>query len=217
MMRPSFSSVRYERCCGRYEVRGPDRRHHRELQVYCYRMLRSFDAAEDHVQEVFLRAWRSRDAFEERSSARTWLYRIATNACLDTLRRLTRRCSRTRTSCSTSAPAPTRWPWPRDDPLWRSSPRSSCCRPPAGRAHPARRAVLVAERAAALLDTTVPAVHSALQRARATLRERWPGGRLGGRLPANQTRRSASCSSTSPPTNGPTRRPWSTCSVRTSG
>jgi RNA polymerase sigma-70 factor (ECF subfamily) len=65
------------------------RRYHRELQVHCYRMLGSFDAAENHVQEVFLRAWRSREAFEERSSARTWLYRIATNTCLDTLRRTT--------------------------------------------------------------------------------------------------------------------------------
>src|SRR5262249_58850941 len=65
------------------------RQHRRELHLYCYRMLGSFDAAEDHVQEVFLRAWRSADAFEERSSPRTWLYRIATNACLDTLRRTT--------------------------------------------------------------------------------------------------------------------------------
>src|SRR5215469_17805432 len=74
------------------------RQHRRELHLYCYRMLGSFDAAEDHVQEVFLRAWRSADAFEERSSARTWLYRIATNACLDTLGAPNRRCSRTRTS-----------------------------------------------------------------------------------------------------------------------
>jgi RNA polymerase sigma-70 factor (ECF subfamily) len=55
--------------------------------VYCYRMLGSFDEAEDHVQEVLLRAWRSRERFEGRSSPRTWLYRVAANACLDTLRR----------------------------------------------------------------------------------------------------------------------------------
>jgi RNA polymerase sigma-70 factor (ECF subfamily) len=195
------------------------RRHHRELQVYCYRMLGSFDAAEDHVQEVFLRAWRSRDAFEERSSARTWLYRIATNACLDTLRRTT----------------PPLQPYP--DQLLDERPGPDAVA--VGRETislaflaaiqllpPRQRAVLILRdvlswspsEAAALLDTTVPAVHSALQRARATLRERWPGGRLSGRPPANQTRRSASCcSGTSPPTNGPTRRPWSTCSVRTSG
>jgi RNA polymerase sigma-70 factor (ECF subfamily) len=57
------------------------RRYRRELHVYCYRMLGSFDEAEEHVQEVFLRAWRSRDRFEGRSSPRTWLYRVATNAC----------------------------------------------------------------------------------------------------------------------------------------
>src|SRR5580692_3728463 len=67
------------------------RRHRRELHVYCYRLLGSFDEAEDHVQEVFLRAWRSRERFEGGSSPRTWLYRIATNACLDTLRRDARR------------------------------------------------------------------------------------------------------------------------------
>ena len=67
------------------------RRYRRELHVYCYRMLGSFDEAEDHVQEVFLRAWRSRDRFHGGSSPRTWLYRIATNACLDTLRHNARR------------------------------------------------------------------------------------------------------------------------------
>ncbi len=67
------------------------RRYRRELHVYCYRMLGSFDEAEDHVQEVLLRAWRSRERFQGRSSPRTWLYRVATNACLDTLRRDARR------------------------------------------------------------------------------------------------------------------------------
>jgi len=63
------------------------RRYRRELHVYCYRMLGSFDEAEDHVQEVLLRAWRSRERFQGQSSPRTWLYRIATNACLDTCSR----------------------------------------------------------------------------------------------------------------------------------
>ena len=59
--------------------------------MYCYRMLGSFDEAEDHVQEVFLRVWRSRERFQGQSSPRTWLYRVATNVCLDTLRRDARR------------------------------------------------------------------------------------------------------------------------------
>ncbi len=67
------------------------RSYRRELHVHCYRMLGSFDEAEDHVQEVLLRAWRARDGFQGRSSVRTWLYRVATNACLDTLRRQARR------------------------------------------------------------------------------------------------------------------------------
>src|SRR6201985_2802434 len=74
------------------------RRYRRELHVYCYRMLGSFDEAEDHVQEVLLRAWRSRDLFQGRSSPRTWLYRLATNACRDTLRRDARRAVAARSS-----------------------------------------------------------------------------------------------------------------------
>ena len=62
-------------------------RHRRELHVHCYRMLASFDEAEDAVQETFLKAWRGRAGFEGGSQFRAWLYRIATNVCLDMLRR----------------------------------------------------------------------------------------------------------------------------------
>jgi RNA polymerase sigma-70 factor (ECF subfamily) len=67
------------------------RRHRRELQVHCYRMLVSTLDAEELVQETLLRAWRSRAQFEGRSSIRAWLYRIATNACLDALEHSSRR------------------------------------------------------------------------------------------------------------------------------
>jgi RNA polymerase sigma-70 factor (ECF subfamily) len=65
--------------------------HRREIHVHCYRMTGSFSDAEDLTQETFLRAWRHRDRFEGRASVRTWLYRIATNACLDFAKRHDRR------------------------------------------------------------------------------------------------------------------------------
>src|SRR5829696_2841655 len=59
--------------------------HRRELHLHCYRLLGSFEEAEDLVQEALLRAWRRRETYEGRASVRAWLYRIATNACLDAL------------------------------------------------------------------------------------------------------------------------------------
>jgi len=65
--------------------------HHRELHVHCYRMLGSFQDAEDALQDTLLAAWRGLDGFEERASLRAWLYRIATNTCLNARRTASRR------------------------------------------------------------------------------------------------------------------------------
>ncbi|MGB6614967.1 MAG: RNA polymerase subunit sigma-70 [Trebonia sp.] len=184
------------------------RRYRRELHVYCYRMLGSFDEAEDHVQEVLLRAWRSREGFQGQSSVRTWLYRVAANACLDTLRRDARRAVPARLSEPSSAaagagPSVAAMPWvqPYPDSLLdevaadQPDPEAvAVSRETISLAFlaaiqllpPRQRAVLIlrdvvslpAAEVAEVLDTSIPAVTSALQRARATLREQWPDGRL---------------------------------------
>ena len=167
-------------------------RHRRELQVHCYRMLGSFEESEDLVQETFLRAWRGRASFEGRSSFRAWLYRIATNACLDALERQPR------------------VPEPSGELLWlQPFPDSLLDQAGPGDADPSAaiveketielafmvaiqhlpprpRAVLIlrdvlgwsAKETAALLDTSVASVTSALQRARAALKEHLPERRI---------------------------------------
>jgi RNA polymerase sigma-70 factor (TIGR02960 family) len=82
--------------------------HRRELQVHCYRMLGSIQDAEDAVQDTLLAAWQGLAGFEERSSLRTWLYRIATNRCLNTLRTATRRPARAWNVSGVEPPEPTR-------------------------------------------------------------------------------------------------------------
>jgi RNA polymerase sigma-70 factor (TIGR02960 family) len=170
-------------------------RHRRELHVHCYRMLGSFDDAEDLVQETFLRAWRKRESFDGSSGFRAWLYRIATNACLDAIRRSSRQVQ----SLHSFAEVPWLQPYP-DRLLDEVAP--SDAEPDAVvvaketieltflaaiQVLPAQqRAVLIlrdvlgwsAGEAASLLDTTVAAANSALQRARATLREQLPARRL---------------------------------------
>jgi RNA polymerase sigma-70 factor (TIGR02960 family) len=86
--------------------------HRRELQVHCYRILGSLQDAEDLVQETLLAAWRGLEAFEGRASVRAWLYRIATNRCLDALRARSRRPREVQ--AMTELPEPTR----RSDPVW---------------------------------------------------------------------------------------------------
>jgi RNA polymerase sigma-70 factor (ECF subfamily) len=94
------------------ELTGP---HRRELQVHCYRMLGSFQDAEDAVQETMLAAWQGIGGFiEERASLRTWLYKIATNRCLNARRAASRRPAR---EWDVSAFGPLE-PVPRDEPVW---------------------------------------------------------------------------------------------------
>ncbi|WP_203909262.1 RNA polymerase subunit sigma-70 [Rhizocola hellebori] len=178
--------------------------HRRELQVHCYRMLGSFDDAEDLVQETFLRAWRKREAFEGRASIRAWLYRIATNACLDFLDRNPRRpVARSAGSAALTSDSPddVNWLEPYPDLLLEpalptdAEPDAALVAketielaflvaiqhlPPKQRAALIMRDVLgwPASQTSAVLGLTVASVNSALQRARATLKEHLPPRRL---------------------------------------
>jgi RNA polymerase sigma-70 factor (TIGR02960 family) len=168
-------------------------RHRRELHVHCYRMLASFDDAEDAVQETLLRAWRHRDGFNG-GAFRAWLYRIATNVCLDVLRRSSRRLS----AMHSFADLPWLQPYPDRllDEIVSSDEQPDVTvveRETIGLAFlsamqvlpPRQRAALIlrdvlgwpADETASLLETSVAAANSALQRARATMQEHLPARR----------------------------------------
>jgi RNA polymerase sigma-70 factor, ECF subfamily len=162
--------------------------HRAELNAYCYRMLASPFEAEDAVQETFIRAWRGFDRFEGRASLRSWLYRIATNVCLDMLGGKERRV-RPMDLGPAGEPIESNLhtpeiPWiepipdPADAAVSRETIRLALV---AALQHlpPRQRAVLIlcevlrwkAAEVAELLETSVASVNSALQRARATLEE----------------------------------------------
>ncbi|RRR42050.1 sigma-70 family RNA polymerase sigma factor [Mycolicibacter terrae] len=181
--------------------------HRRELQVHCYRMLGSLHDAEDALQNTLLAAWQGLDRFEGRASIRTWLYRIATNQCLSTLRSASRRSAKEWDMPHIEPPEPSSlgeivWLEPYPDALLEGAMNA----PPGPEARyeqteaislafmtalqvlPARqRAVLIlrevlgypAAEVAEMLDCTVEAVTSALKRARAALRSRLPAGAQG--------------------------------------
>ncbi|KAB2370863.1 sigma-70 family RNA polymerase sigma factor [Actinomadura montaniterrae] len=174
--------------------------HRRELQVHCYRMLGSFQDAEDALQDTLLDAWRGLGGFDGRASMRTWLYRIATNRCLSTLRSAARRPAKAWDIPGVEPPEPTRlgeivWLEPFPDALLEGAPpvplgpearyerteSVSLAFVTALQALPPRQiAVLIlrdvlgfhADEVAGMLDTTVDSVKSALKRARAGLRQR---------------------------------------------
>ncbi|HKW10194.1 MAG TPA: RNA polymerase subunit sigma-70 [Gemmatimonadaceae bacterium] len=175
------------------------RRYRRELHVHCYRMLASFEDAEDLVQETFLRAWQKRGTYQGRAPFRAWLYRIATNACLDFLARHERRV------IELSALAPSgqdvklshvAWLQPYPDRLLGATTGDADadalvirretielaflvtlqCLPPKQRAVLILRDVLdwSAEEVANLLESSVASVNAALQRARGAVRRLKP-------------------------------------------
>jgi RNA polymerase sigma-70 factor (TIGR02960 family) len=176
--------------------------HQRELQVHCYRMLGSISDAEDALQDTLLAAWQGLASFEGRSSLRTWLYRIATNRCLNARRAAARRPAKEWDVPRVNPPEPTRlgevvWLEPIPDGLlegvidqplgpearYEQRESISLASVTALQLLPPRQvAVLVlrdvlgypASEVAAMLDTSVDSVTSALKRARATLRRRMP-------------------------------------------
>ncbi|WBB59313.1 RNA polymerase subunit sigma-70 [Streptomyces sp. WMMC500] len=176
----------------------------RELQVHCYRMTGSYDESEDLVQETFLKAWRRRETYEGRAAVRAWLYRIATNTCLDHLRRHSRapaRYERLPGMAHGDAEPPTRITWlqPYPDELLADVPAADAGPEAQAGARetvdlvflaalqhlpPRQRAVFVlrdvvglpAAQTAGLLDLSTAAVNSALQRARPALRAHLPAG-----------------------------------------
>jgi RNA polymerase sigma-70 factor (ECF subfamily) len=150
-------------------------RHRAELTAYCQRMLGSRFDAEDAVQETLLRAWRASERFEGRTSLRTWLYRIATNVCLDSLGRSARQPVPVE-DVTELVLEPCREPDPSDRALARETARHALLAA-IGHLPPRQRAVLLlrdvlswrAAEVAVLLGTTSTAVNSALQRAHAAL------------------------------------------------
>jgi RNA polymerase sigma-70 factor (ECF subfamily) len=158
-----------------------------ELTAHCYRMLASPFEAEDAVQETFIRAWRAIDRFEGRSQLRSWLYKIATNVCLDMLSGRERRArpidlgpAREPVEESLNSLPEATWVQPIPDPaVVAESNETTRLALVAALQHlpPRQRAVLIlcevlrwkATEVAELLDTSVASVNSALQRARATL------------------------------------------------
>lgn len=172
----------------------------RQLHVHCYRMLGSFDEAEDLVQETLLRAWKGRASFEGRSIVRTWLYRIATNACLDHLESRSRRLQLLE-SPQAGESRTVEWLQPYPDQLLDQIASSDSqpdklviARETIELAYlaaiqylpPKQRAVLIlrdalgwsAKESANLLDESVASVNSALHRARSLMRKRLPKHRL---------------------------------------
>jgi RNA polymerase sigma-70 factor, ECF subfamily len=174
--------------------------HRKELRVHCYRMLGNFDDAEDLVQETFVGAWRGRSAFEGRSTFRAWLYRIATNACLDAIKAKKRRV-RVVDGGPTAARSPSfdEVPWLQpfpdafvpgiDEPdalVIAKETMELTFLAAVQHLSPRPRAVLIlrdvlgwtASETADALDHTVPGVNSALQRARARMQELGQPGRM---------------------------------------
>ena len=172
----------------------------RELQVHCYRMLGSFQDAEDALQDTLLSAWQGLGGFEERASLRTWLYRIATNRCLNARRSASRRPAKEWDVPNVEPPEPTRlgevvWLEPFPDALlegavgvplgpearYEQTESISLAFVTALQVLPPRQlAVLIlrdvlgfhAKEVAEMLDSTVESVNSALKRARASLQRR---------------------------------------------